>query len=83
MSMCARCGTPLREERFKECTDDSHDSESAAYANEACLERQLSNLRALLRAQTLKLEEVAEEVRDGSSRDRLARLIGEVLEALS
>lgn len=59
MTTCSKCGVRLTDERYLECADeDTEFSGGAAYT--ACLERQLANLRSLLRSVTEKLEAAAE-----------------------
>lgn len=89
MTTCCKCGNGLTREGDTECADeDTQMSEAAAY--QECLERQLSNLRALLRSQTLKLEKIREAFGDDGTTyldaedvSYLAGRLDQVLEALS
>lgn len=82
MSACARCG-------LEACPDGDDKLDSLPYdglaASLGCRERELANLRSLLRSVTGKLEE-ANEILDGGDRfamEKAAALIDSVLEALS
>jgi hypothetical protein len=85
VSTCSKCNANLANGAHTECADeDTPYSEAGAYQD--CLERQLSNLRSLLRSVTGKLES-AREYLDGAvdryAAEAAAAEIDAVLEVLS
>jgi len=66
MSTCARCGLPEGDLNGTECCAYARDNGPGTIA---CRDRELANLRSLLRSQTRRLEEAAEAIRD--ARDSL------------
>jgi len=78
MTRCVRCGL---EQDAGELTQRGE----CALPQErrmACRDREISNLRSLLRSVTIKLEKAAQEVDDGYNKTAL-ELIQQVLETLS
>ena len=83
MTTCARCG-------MQDCPDAiaanggeavlPYDGLAAALG---CRERELANLRSLLRSVTGKLEQAAELTHYNGAAGRIEALINQVLEALS
>ena len=95
MSTCARCGHPLKS--GAEC-DDGSSAETEAFIQVECRDRELANLRSLLRSVTRRLENARELLETSTTvegvsfkvkfnedidTDRLKDELDAVLEALS
>ena len=80
MSTCARCGAPIGVDTG-ECDGERADTIGTVM----CRDRELANLRSLLRSVTGKLEEAHDMIDGvpGSDAEHSKMLIASVLEALS
>jgi hypothetical protein len=86
VSTCARCGVDIGENVGATCAESAANSEVEESETIACRDRELANLRSLLRSVTGKLEEAAEHLQeiDNPVCAIAARmLVDQVLEALS
>lgn len=89
MSQCARCGLKAKYyggPEYCEAYDDDGDLSSNEPAIIACRDREIANLRSLLRSVTGKLEEALEHLSDAESSVEVAKAelaITSALEALS
>lgn len=85
MSTCARCGLPSWEIGRSDIPSPTCSAHYGGTALVLCRDRELANLRALLRSVTGKLEEAHDMIDGvpGSDAEHSKKLIASVLEVLS